>query len=158
MRQKMMRYALLALLVAACVNGDVIKARVNLGQYGWLDLTSLSDGGAHISANLTNLPAGLHGFHVHQYGDIYSDGCASTGGHFNPAKMDHGAPTDKVRHVGDLGNISADADGTARFEMSDSMISLSGPNSIIGRAFVIHQGVDDLGRGIFHVKRPLDFS
>jgi len=52
-----------------------------------------------------------------------------------------------VRHVGDLGNILADESGFARFEMFDPLISLEGPNSILGRAFVIHSGEDDMGRG-----------
>lgn len=62
-------------------------------------------------------------------------------------QVDHGAPSDTIRHVGDLGNILADSNGNANFEMTDSVIALEGRNSIIGRAFVIHAGVDDLGRG-----------
>lgn len=61
--------------------------------------------------------------------------------------MNHGAPTDLVRHVGDLGNIQAGPDGVARIHILDNMISLCGPNSIIGRAFVLHSNADDLGRG-----------
>ncbi len=38
----------------------------------------------------------LHGFHVHEKGDM-SSGCSSTGGHFNPYGMTHGAPTSAVR-------------------------------------------------------------
>jgi len=57
----------------------------------------------------------------------------------------HAGPTDESRHVGDLGNIETDGAGTARVNISDKVISLSGPNSIIGRAFVIHGGTDDLG-------------
>ncbi|OUS44923.1 chloroplast Cu/Zn superoxide dismutase [Ostreococcus tauri] len=70
----------------------------------------------------------------------------STGPHFNPNKMDHGAPTDAVRHAGDLGNVDASATG-CDFTIEDSQIPLSGANSIIGRAFVIHELEDDLGKG-----------
>ena len=38
----------------------------------------------------------LHGFHVHETGDI-SGGCVSTGGHYNPAGVGHGLPTEEVR-------------------------------------------------------------
>ena len=34
--------------------------------------------------------------------------------------MTHGAPTDAVRHAGDLGNITAGADGVADFTLTDS--------------------------------------
>jgi len=91
-------------------------------------------------------PNSVHGFHVHGSGDIRK-GCGSTGGHFNPKGMTHGAPQDKIRHVGDLGNVVADANGVARVSITDDVISLCGPNSIIGRAFVVHSGVDDLGKG-----------
>ena len=70
----------------------------------------------------------------------------STGPHFNPNNMDHGSPTDKIRHAGDLGNIEATAGG-CDFTIEDMQIPLSGANSIIGRAFVIHELEDDLGQG-----------
>lgn len=39
-----------------------------------------------IKVYVTGLTAGLHGFHVHEKGDL-TNGCASTGGHFNPDKV-----------------------------------------------------------------------
>ncbi|KAL5983941.1 cysteine desulfurase Selenocysteine lyase [Asimina triloba] len=69
------------------------------------------------------------------------------GPHFNPAGKEHGAPEDENRHAGDLGNVTAGDDGTVTFTKIDSQIPLSGPNSIIGRAVVVHADPDDLGKG-----------
>jgi superoxide dismutase, Cu-Zn family len=89
---------------------------------------------------------GEHGFHIHQLGDT-TNGCMSTGPHFNPAGKTHGAPTDEERHAGDLGNITANADGVAVLDLRDAQIPLDGPNSILGRAVVVHELADDLGQG-----------
>jgi Cu-Zn family superoxide dismutase len=59
----------------------------------------------------------------------------------------HGGPNDTERHVGDLGNIDADANGVAFVNITDKVISLHGDHSIIGRALVVHSGEDDLGKG-----------
>ncbi|XP_054164131.1 superoxide dismutase [Cu-Zn]-like [Oppia nitens] len=100
-----------------------------------------------VRINVTGLvPSGNHGFHVHQFGDL-SNGCMSTGSHFNTNNYTHGAPTDSMRHVGDLGNIVADNDGKVVMALNDTQIKLSGQNSIIGRAVVFHAMADDLGKG-----------
>ncbi|KAH9047656.1 superoxide dismutase [Lactarius hengduanensis] len=81
-----------------------------------------------------------------QLGDI-TNGCVSTGSHFNPLGKTHGAPTASERHVGDLGNIKSDGIGAAEFTLTDNLISLNGPRSILGRAVVVHAGTDDFGLG-----------
>lgn len=98
-----------------------------------------------IEVNIIGLSPGKHGFHIHEKGDL-SDGCASTGGHYNPEKATHGGPNDQVRHIGDLGNIGADEDGIAKTSFSDTVVSMYGLYSVIGRAFVVHAGVDDFGK------------
>lgn len=91
----------------------------------------------------------LHGFHIHQYGDI-SDGCDSMCSHFNPFNKKHGGPESKERHVGDLGNLQTDANGNAKYKITDSVIKLKGTKSnIIGRGLIIHEDKDDCGLGGF---------
>ncbi|KAF7864512.1 hypothetical protein EAF04_006644 [Stromatinia cepivora] len=97
----------------------------------------------NISGNDANAERGMH---IHQFGDN-TNGCTSAGPHFNPHGQTHGAPTDEVRHVGDLGNFKTDAQGNATGSLGDSQIKLIGPLSIIGRTVVVHSGTDDLGRG-----------
>ncbi|TVU17354.1 hypothetical protein EJB05_33382, partial [Eragrostis curvula] len=99
-----------------------------------------------VNVRVTGLAPGLHGFHLHEFGDT-TNGCISTGPHFNPNNMTHGAPEDEVRHAGDLGNIVANAEGVAEATIVDKQIPLSGPNSVVGRAFVVHELEDDLGKG-----------
>lgn len=99
--------------------------------------------GIKVSGLIQGLSEGEHGFHIHTYGDCSADDATSAGGHFNPKGTDHGAPGDKERHVGDLGNITANADGEATINLVDSTITLNGSHSIIGRAVVIHGGADD---------------
>ena len=104
-----------------------------------------SGGPTKIIGAIKGLSDGPHGFHVHQFGDL-SAGCTSAGGHFNPFGKTHGAPTDEKRHVGDLGNVDS-KDGSCEIEISDKLVSLIGPNSVIGRAIVVHAKADDLGKG-----------
>ena len=56
----------------------------------------------------------MHGFHIHEKGDL-SKGCASMGGHYNPLNKTHGGLDTIIRHLGDLGNIIADYKGEAVF-------------------------------------------
>jgi Cu-Zn family superoxide dismutase len=102
------------------------------------------ENGITIVADIESLTPGKHGFHIHEYGDCTADDGTSAGGHFNPENVKHGAPTDSVRHVGDLGNITADKDGNAHLEWTDPLLSFTGSHSIIGRAVVVHGGEDDL--------------
>ncbi|XP_022925004.1 superoxide dismutase [Cu-Zn] 2-like isoform X1 [Cucurbita moschata] len=113
---------------------------------GSIQFVQDSNGATHVNGRLSGLSPGLHGFHIHALGDT-TNGCISTGPHFNPLKKNHGAPGDSERHAGDLGNIYAGPDGVAEVSITDRLISLKGPHSILGRAVVVHADPDDLGKG-----------
>jgi Cu-Zn family superoxide dismutase len=89
----------------------------------------------------------LHGFHVHESGDLTSH-CESMCAHFNPYGKNHGCPGAKERHVGDLGNLQTDAYGSAKYRIVDDFIKLRGSKAnIIGRGLIIHADPDDCGLG-----------
>ncbi|MCC6421203.1 MAG: superoxide dismutase family protein [Gemmataceae bacterium] len=97
-----------------------------------------------VSGKISGLTPGLHGFHVHEFGDLTDEKGMSTGGHFDPEGAPHGGPKAEKRHVGDLGNILADKNGVATIKMTDKLLSLHGPHSIIGRGLIVHAKADDL--------------
>jgi len=101
-----------------------------------------------IELNITGLiPNSLHGFHVHEAGDL-TDKCSSMCSHYNPYKKTHGCPGMIKRHVGDLGNIKTNKNGDARYTFYDDIIKLRGKKSnIIGRGLIIHEDEDDCGKG-----------
>jgi len=101
-------------------------------------------GGIKVSGEIRGLTPGKHGFHVHEYGDLSASDGTSAGGHFNPDDLPHGGPEDERRHVGDLGNITANEQGIARFRFIDEHLAVSGRHSIVGRGLIIHAGRDDL--------------
>lgn len=102
-----------------------------------------------ISGQVEGLTPGLHGFHLHRDGNT-GDMCKAAGPHFNPTNATHGGPNHATRHAGDFGNIEADQTGKATFNFATYGVSLNfgqQETDIIGRAFVVHAKVDDLGRG-----------
>jgi len=123
----------------AVLKGDKVSGTIWFTQ-------AAAGGDVSVKGELKGLAPGLHGFHVHQFGDT-TDGCTSAGPHFNPKNAEHGGPGDAVRHAGDLGNVTAGADGVAKVELKDAQISLKGDNSIVGRTLVVHADPDDLGKG-----------
>lgn len=111
---------------------------------GTVHFQNASDGNVEVVVDLTGVPAGVHGFHIHEKGDCGDDAKAA-GGHFNPMNMVHGAPDAVSHHAGDFGNVTADANGEVhtRF-MTHSIVLHDGTNSAIGHALVLHGGADDL--------------
>lgn len=110
------------------------------GQVTFLEETE----GVRVTANIEGLTPGKHGFHIHEKGDCSAPDFSSAGGHFNPLGRPHGSPTDPEHHAGDFGNIEANEQGVARFERVFNWLTLTGTNSIVDRAVIVHEKPDDL--------------
>ena len=107
----------------------------------------LQDQLVKIDVNISGLKKnGLHGFHVHESGDL-SQKCESMCSHFNPYGKQHGCPGMKERHVGDLGNLVTNDKGQAVYSFYDDTVKLRGKCNIIGRGLIIHADKDDCGQG-----------
>lgn len=102
-----------------------------------------------IDGTVDGLSPGLHGIHIHEFGDL-SMGCDSCGGHYNPEGNAHGSPEQVDSHVGDLGNILANSSGRATFRFNNNRVKVW---NIIGRSLVVDEGEDDLGRGTHHLSK-----
>ncbi|RVX18889.1 Superoxide dismutase [Vitis vinifera] len=164
-------HSLLSLSKKGCSEKMVKAVAVlnsNEGACGTIYFAEEGDGSTTVTGSLSGLKPGLHGFHVHALGDT-TNGCMSTGiitylfiiyrTSFNPAGKEHGAPEDENRHAGDLGNVMLVRmslrcfhlivcfSGTVNFKIVDKQIPLTGSNSIVGRAVVVHADPDDLGKG-----------
>ncbi len=146
--------ALLFLSLAACgperakeaaVRSAVAQMGATIGHLatGAVTFTEV-EGGVRVVAVFVGVRQGAHGFHIHEKGDCGSGDGTSAGDHWNPEGVAHGGRHAAIRHVGDLGNVTADADGVVRADFVDGIIPFDGVNSIIGKGFILHADEDDL--------------
>lgn len=105
-------------------------------------------GGVKVTVKVAGAPPGKIATHVHEKGDCSAPDGASAGGHFNPAAKAHGMPDGAEHHLGDLGNITINADGTGTTEVTVMGANLKDgdPSSYVGRAIIVHAKVDDGGQ------------
>jgi Cu-Zn family superoxide dismutase len=113
-------------------------------------------GATEIVINATGLKPGVHGFHIHTNGVCAPAPDAATGqtvafgaagGHFDPgASGKHGQPGEAPshNHAGDLPNLVVEADGRGAVRYVNSYVTIAaGPQSVMGRALVVHADPDD---------------
>jgi Cu-Zn family superoxide dismutase len=136
------------LVAAAAAPGTVAIATVQpLGAgtvKGFVLFTPL-DHGVEISADITGLAPGKHGFHIHEFGDCSAPDGSSAGPHFNPEGTPHGAPGASESHAGDYGNLEADAGGHATLKFVSHRITLDrSATGVLGRSVIVHEKADDL--------------
>lgn len=106
-----------------------------------------------IVADLTGLPAGERGFHVHQVGLCEAPDFESAGDHFNPTNASHGLENPQGPHAGDMANLLVETDGSVHADVTNDMLLLTEDqaNSLFdadGSALIVHAQPDD------HVTQP----
>lgn len=114
---------------------------------GTLTLMDMDDG-IHIGGDLTGVPNGDHGFHIHETGVCDAAGkFESAGAHFNPAGKQHGTENPEGPHAGDLMNVTADDDGNAAVDLHSAEATIAAGDTSIndadGAAVVLHADADD---------------
>jgi Cu-Zn family superoxide dismutase len=95
--------------------------------------------------DLEHAPPGRHAAHIHEFGDCSAPDGSSAGGHWNPMGVDHGKWAVEPFHLGDLGNVTIGADGSGAFLLTTDLWSIGTgeSNDIVGKAIIVHAGVDD---------------
>ena len=104
--------------------------------------------GALLTPDLKGLPAGTHGFHLHEKPSCdaaLTDGkptpAGAAGGHWDPAKTAaHKGPYDDSGHKGDLPAIYVATDGTATYPVLAPRLKA---NDFKGHALMVHVGGDN---------------
>lgn len=139
-----------ALLFGACASANRPMAMTALqptsGQtaQGTVHFQELRDGSVEVQVDLTGVAPGVHGFHVHEFGNCGDNGNAA-GGHFNPTSMPHASPEAASHHAGDFGNVTAAANGEVHTRFVTRSITVAeGPRSVVGKAVILHTNPDDL--------------
>ncbi|HZW62227.1 MAG TPA: superoxide dismutase family protein [Flavobacteriaceae bacterium] len=106
-----------------------------------------NDGEVYMTALFEGLTEGSHAIHIHESSDCSAPDGTSTGGHWNPTRSQHGKWGDETGyHRGDIGNFTVDAsgNGSISFKTDEWCIGCDDPTkNIIGKAIIVHEGVDD---------------
>jgi len=98
----------------------------------------------YVTASVSGLAPGQHGFHIHEKGDCSSGDGMSAGGHFNPLGKPHAAPSTPDRHAGDMPMLVADGSGNATLKAELDVITIGGGSTdIVGRSVIVHKDADD---------------
>jgi Cu-Zn family superoxide dismutase len=97
--------------------------------------------GMNIAVDLTDLPPGPHGIHVHESGACTPD-FGAAGSHLAPDGHEHGFAQTKDPHPGDLPNIWVSDDGTVQAEFLNWRLTSEDLVDDDGSAVIIHESED----------------
>lgn len=99
-----------------------------------------------LDLNVYKLTPGLHAVHIHEKGDCSAADGSSAGGHWNPTTENHGKWGHDEHHMGDIGNLNANKEGTARIVFKTDKWCLGCADetkNIVGKSLIVHASEDD---------------
>jgi superoxide dismutase, Cu-Zn family len=134
---------------AATAMARVAATSAGSSVYGTVKFEDTSKG-LKVTAELSGVPPGDHGFHIHEFGSC-GDAGKEAGSHYNPEKTPHGDIVKnghRKAHIGDMGNITAGADGKAVLSLVIPTASVHGKNPVAGRAVILHEKADDFSQPV----------
>ncbi len=132
------------LIISKYSQTEEMAVAVFKGEGGVIGETTFRDmaRGCRVDTVFTALPPGLHGFHIHEAGDLRGEGCKAACAHYHKGgatrhgdKPGSGGP----RHTGDLGNVRV-----GRYTYFLAGVKCA---DLFGRALIVHADPDDLGLG-----------
>ena len=136
-----------ALFAVSCTTTKtyVISSKSDTQTQGTAQFTQ---SGKHVTLdmNVYKLKPGPHAVHIHEFGDCSSADGSSAGGHWNPTPEKHGKWDHGEFHRGDIGNLIADKEGTARLIFKTDkwcMGCADASKNIKGKSLIIHADKDD---------------
>jgi Cu-Zn family superoxide dismutase len=139
--KKQIIIGVVALLITTIAHSDTVTSDVyttngtSIGKIVFED----SQSGLFIKPQLTGLPEGIHGFHIHEHPDC-GDHAMNAGGHLDPAKTNsHQGPYGKG-HLGDLPVLAVETNGMATIPVLAPRLKIK---DIKGHSIMIHQGGDN---------------
>ncbi|WP_023603184.1 superoxide dismutase family protein [Aliivibrio logei] len=143
-------FAVFCLISTSSMAHSTIVNMIELDDNQSIGVISITENeyGTVFTPNLSTLPSGLHGFHIHT-----NPSCDSTvvnnkiilggaaGGHYDPQNTGkHGFPWSNDNHLGDLPALYVDHNGMASQPVLAPRIKL---DDLKGRAIMIHAGADN---------------
>ena len=149
----MLRFVPLALAAAALTACATVTAPEPIAlrmadgrQVGTVQLRE-DRGGVTMRVNVSGLPAGTHGLHIHAVGRCDPPGFTTAGPHWNPLGRQHGTENPQGAHAGDLPNVLISPSGLGSVEARfDGWRIREGERALIdadGAAVVLHAKADD---------------
>ncbi|WP_454784313.1 superoxide dismutase family protein [Legionella sp. WA2024007413] len=130
-----------ALFFSSIVTAETVTSDVATTNGASVGKIVFEDGkyGLLITPHLTGLPAGIHGFHIHQHPDC-GDHAKNAGSHLDPMNTQKHLGPFNQGHLGDLPVLMVDSNGAANVPILAPRLTTK---DIKGHSIMVHAGGDN---------------